>query len=125
MYSKYQKLTRTKNINQPKHGEPNMKYFKETEKAVQVTMSIDYYLTEHTVNLKVWIPKSQMRNGKLSSWIADAKLSDYARGKAFADFFDAEGTLIEVEKKSSARCSKDAKEFSAEINRTFGKLRFA
>ena len=102
-----------------------MKYFKETEKAVMVKMVIDYYLVERTAEKMVWIPKSQMHDGKLTGWIADTKLADYARGEAFADFFDAEGNKLEVERKSSKRGDKAAKEFAAEISRTFGKLRFA
>lgn len=102
-----------------------MKYFNETEKAVQVKMVIDYYLVERTAEKMVWIPKSQMHDGKLAGWIADAKLADYARGEAAADFFDAAGIRIEVERRSSKRSSKAAKAFDAEIARTFGKLRFA
>ena len=102
-----------------------MKFFKETEKAVQVKMVIDYYLVERTAEKMVWIPKSQIRDEKLTGWIADAKLAEHARGKAFADFFDAAGIRIEVERRSSKRSSKSAKAFDAEIARTFGKLRFA
>lgn len=102
-----------------------MKFFKETEKAVQVKMVIDYYLVERTAVRMVWVPKSQMHDGKLTDWIAAAKLADYARGEAFADFFDAEGNRIEVECRCSKRSSKAEKAFDAEIARTFGKLRFA
>lgn len=102
-----------------------MKYFKETEKAILVKMVIDYYLVERTAEKMVWIPKSQMHDGKLTGWIADAKLADNARGEAFADFFDAEGNQLEVERKSSKRSEKAAKDFQNEIARTFGKLRFA
>jgi len=102
-----------------------MKFFKETEKAVLVKMVIDYYLVERTAEKMVWIPKSQMHDGKLTGWIADTKLADYARGEAFADFFDAEGNKLDVERKSSKRGDKAAKAFAAEISRTFGKLHFA
>ena len=102
-----------------------MTYFKETEKAVQVKMVIDYYLVERTVERMVWIPKSQMNNGKISAWIGDTKLADYARGEAFADFFDAEGNQLEVERKSSKRGDKAAKDFQKAIAKTFGKIRFA
>ena len=102
-----------------------MKYFKETEKAVLVKMAIDYYLVERTAEKMVWIPKSQMHDGKLTGWIADAKLAEYARGEAIADFFDAEGNELEVERKSSKRGEKAVKALQDEIARTFGKLRFA
>lgn len=102
-----------------------MKYFKETEKAVLIKMVINYYLVERTAEKMVWIPKSQMHEGKLTGWIADTKLADYARGEAFADFFDEEGNHLEVERKSSKRGDKAANDFQNAIAKTFGKLRFA
>ena len=99
-----------------------MKFFKETEKAVQVRMVIDFYLVERTTEKMVWIPKSQIRNGKLTAWIADAKLAECARGEAFAGFFDAEGNELEVERRSSKRGDKLMKSFGAELRR---KLRVA
>ena len=102
-----------------------MTYFNETEKAVQVKMVLDFYDVERTVEHKVWIPKSQIRGGKLTAWIADAKLDEKApRGNAFADFFDADGNKLEVERKFSAKEKKQVKAFQNELGRTFGKLSF-
>lgn len=102
-----------------------MKYFKETEKAVLVKMVIDYYLVERTAEEMTWIPKSQIRDGKLTGWIADAKLAEHARGEAAADFFDADGNRIGIERRNGKRGDKAAKDFRNGIARTFGKLRFA
>ena len=102
-----------------------MKFFRETEKAAQVKMVLDYDQTEHEAEKMVWIPKSQIRGGKLTAWIADAKLVEFARGEAFATFFDADGAAIDVERReSSAREKKAEKDFAAELARTFGKLNF-
>ena len=66
-------------------GGGGVAYFKETEKAVQLNMTVTatYSGTSYktgfwenvtkTFDQKVWFPKSQMKNGKPSEWIAKQK----------------------------------------------------
>lgn len=63
-------------------------YFNETEKAVQLNMSVnatysgtnrktgEWETVTKTFDQKVWFPKSQMKNGKPTEWIAKQKGKD-------------------------------------------------
>lgn len=67
---------------------PQLSVVKETEKAVQVEASayVEYVpdrggftssmIKDKTFNMKVWLPKSQIKDGKPSDWIKGKKEAD-------------------------------------------------
>ncbi len=78
-----------------------MKSFRETEKAVELEMVLDFYDVEKTVSRKVWIPKSQIRDGKVTAWILAAKTEDVrsfaaVAGGCFGNLYDSDGVLVET-----------------------------
>jgi len=100
-----------------------MKFFKETEKAVQVKMAIEFCNSERVAEYMVWIPKSQIRDSKLTKWIANAKVEEKTnRSDVLVDFIDANGERIETESTAAER--KAAAEFGNMIARRFGRLHF-
>lgn len=53
-------------------------YFKETEKAVQLKLSVYDYDLEQRISRKVWVPKSQLsEDGKPSHWITQEKAREF------------------------------------------------
>jgi len=78
------------------------KAIKETEKAVQVKAIIDLYDVEKSITRTVWLPKSQIRNGRPTEWIIERKREDLAleaplhAGGFNIWFYDADGNEIET-----------------------------
>ena len=103
-------------------GGGGVAYFKETEKAVQLNMTVTatYSGTSRktgfwedvtkTFEQKVWFPKSQMKNGKPSEWIAKQKgkeiMKSYNHHSGLHGFSpigtfkitDAKGNVVNTEK---------------------------
>lgn len=77
------------------------KAIKETEKAVQVRAVFDLYDVEKTITRMMWLPKSQIRDGRPTAWILERKREDLAleaplhAGGCMIDFYDADGNMIE------------------------------
>ena len=91
-----------------------MKAIKETEKAVQVKAVIDLYDVEKSITRLVWLPKSQIRDGRPTAWILARKREDLAieaplnAGGYMIDFFDADGELIEAAEDARAAARFEA-----------------
>lgn len=95
-------------------------YFSETEKAVQLSMTVNASYSgtskktgfwedkQKSFTQKVWIPKSQMKGGKPTEWIAKQKAKDilkannpYSKGLSPIGTFkitDAKGKTISTAK---------------------------
>lgn len=99
-------------------------FFRETEKAVQLQINYDLeiapqggYTSSMTKSksgsANVWIPKSQIKNGELSNWIAKSKEREIGEmiagrmggGKAISSkvfFSDAKNRLVSIESVAKA-----------------------
>jgi len=79
-----------------------MKAFKETEKAIQLEMVFDFFNIERTFKRKVWIPKSQLKNGLPTGWIFNKKKEEEELnfstnfGGCIAYLYDADGKEVET-----------------------------
>lgn len=73
-----------------------MKAIKETEKAVQINATIENDLTERVKKVTVWIPKSQIRDGRPTAWILQKKREELTalRPGCFVTFTDANGDTV-------------------------------
>lgn len=53
-------------------------YFKETEKAVQLKLTVEDHTLDREISRIVWIPKSQLtEDGKPSNWITEQKANEF------------------------------------------------
>lgn len=53
-------------------------YFKETEKAVQLKLTVEDYTTEDVISKLVYVPKSQLsEDGKPGEWITRQKVGEF------------------------------------------------
>lgn len=82
-------------------GVPN--YLGQTEKAVKLTIGIDYYNLEKAKEYSVWIPKSQLaKDGRPGEWISRQKASDVAElrygGGTFSYWRDGKGLRFKPSK---------------------------
>lgn len=91
-------------------------YLRETEKAVKLTVGVDYYDREKIKEYSVWVPKSQLAaDGRPGEWISHEKAREAAihgemwEGKSFAYWKDANGNFFQP--------SKTAKEIEREQKR--------
>lgn len=100
-----------------------MKPMKETEKAVRLEIRFEVPAAEKNLSRLVWIPKSQIRNGKLTEWIFGQKLDEIQKDLRAeiceAAVFDAEGNEIEIEETEKSRKSRE--KFSAAMNKILKK----
>ena len=100
-----------------------MKAIKETEKAVQLEVRFEVPAVEKSITRFVWIPKSQIRNEKVSEWIFNQKLDeiqkDFRSGICNVAFYDADNNEVEVEE--SAKNKKSREKFESVMNRAFGR----
>ena len=100
-----------------------MKAIKETEKAIQLEIRFENSAAEKNLSRKVWIPKSQIRDEKLTSWIFGQKIDeiqkDFRSEICEVSVFDAEGNEIEIEETEKDRRSRE--KFSAAMNKILKK----
>ena len=78
-------------------------YKAESEKAVKLTIAIDYYNADRTKEYDVWVPKSQLADdGRPGAWISDAKVNDVLDprmgGGMFNYWKDADGNKFQPSK---------------------------
>jgi hypothetical protein len=78
-------------------------YLAESEKAVKLTIGIDYFNVERTKEYTVWVPKSQLADdGRPGSWISSAKANDVIDprygGGMFDYWKDADGKTFQPSK---------------------------
>lgn len=78
-------------------------YKAESEKAVKLTIAIDYYNAERTKEYDVWVPKSQLADdGRPGAWISNAKVDDVIEprygGGMFNYWKDADGKTFQPSK---------------------------
>lgn len=61
-------------------------YFKETEKAVQLKLTVEDYTTEQVISKLVYVPKSQLsEDGKPGEWITRQKVGEFYNGRYVPD----------------------------------------
>ena len=91
-------------------------YLKETDKAVQLKLSVKDYDLEQTKSRAVWVPKSQLaEDGKPGEWITEQKAQEfYSRRRATSQYSatweDAEGTKFKASQTPRERDSARVKE---------------
>jgi hypothetical protein len=78
-------------------------YKAESEKAVKLTIAIDYYNADRTKEYDVWVPKSQLADdGRPGAWISNAKVNDVLEprmgGGMFNYWKDADGNKFQPSK---------------------------
>lgn len=78
-------------------------YKAESEKAVKLTIAIDYYNADRTKEYDVWVPKSQLADdGRPGTWISNAKVDDVVEprygGGMFNYWKDADGKTFQPSK---------------------------
>lgn len=99
------------------------KYIKETEKAVLLTLIIDYPLHEGTGKYDVWVPKSQLdENGVPNEWIAEKKAENISMTSSYLveGWKDAEGKFFAFGE--GKEISEGAKEVNQYLNNIFAKF---
>lgn len=94
-----------------------MKAIRETEKAILVKMICDEAEASNRHEVEVWIPKSQIFCGQISSWIAEKKEAEFFSGikHDLCYFRDANGEEIEVEAKLAKEQKDSVKSLIADL----------
>lgn len=66
------------------------KYFGESDRAVQLRLTVEDYDLEQTRSRTVWVPKSQLADdGRPSNWITQQKAQEFYSGNRAAGSFSA------------------------------------
>lgn len=76
-----------------------MKYIAETEKAVRLSILIDFVHLEVVKSFEVWVPKSQLaENGVPGQWITAQKFNELSTqgGALFVAWMDADGVRYDA-----------------------------